>query len=60
MSVELQLKAIRWMITASMITIVFYSIILHEVSHAIVAKWLEDDTATRQGRLSLNPLKHID
>lgn len=60
MSVELQLKAIRWMITASMITIVFYSIILHEVSHAIVAKWLGDDTATRQGRLSLNPLKHID
>ncbi|MGB4308939.1 MAG: site-2 protease family protein [Candidatus Cloacimonadaceae bacterium] len=60
MSVELQLKLMRGTITTVMIIIVFYSIILHEISHAVVAKWLGDDTAKRHGRLSLNPLKHID
>ncbi len=39
---------------------VFYSIILHEISHALVSHWLGDDTAKRLGRLSLNPFKHID
>ncbi|HOD17232.1 MAG TPA: site-2 protease family protein [Candidatus Cloacimonadota bacterium] len=42
------------------IAIIFYSIILHEVSHGLAANWLGDDTAKRSGRLSLNPLKHID
>jgi Zn-dependent protease len=36
------------------------SIILHEVSHGWVANALGDDTAKRAGRLSLNPLVHID
>jgi Zn-dependent protease len=36
------------------------SVILHEVSHGWVAKLFGDDTAQRAGRLSLNPLKHID
>jgi Zn-dependent protease len=39
---------------------IFYSIILHEISHGLTANWLGDDTAKRRGRLSLNPLKHID
>jgi len=33
---------------------------LHEAAHALVAKWCGDDTATRQGRVSLNPFDHID
>ena len=33
---------------------------LHEISHGLVASWLGDDTARRMGRLSLNPLRHID
>ncbi len=37
-----------------------YSIVSHELGHGIVAYWVGDDTAKRQGRLSLNPLKHID
>jgi Zn-dependent protease len=37
-----------------------YSIILHEVSHGWVAYWMGDDTAKMAGRLSLNPLKHLD
>lgn len=36
------------------------SVILHEVSHGVVALWCGDDTAKRAGRLTLNPLKHID
>ncbi len=35
-------------------------ITLHELSHGLVAFWLGDDTAKRAGRLTLNPLKHLD
>lgn len=37
-----------------------YSVILHEVSHGWVAYLFGDDTAKRTGRLSLNPLVHLD
>lgn len=36
------------------------SIIAHEVSHGVVALWLGDDTAKRAGRLTANPVRHID
>jgi Zn-dependent protease len=36
------------------------SVILHEVSHGAVALAYGDDTAKRAGRLTLNPIKHID
>lgn len=36
------------------------SLSIHEYGHAIVAKWQGDDTAQRAGRLTLNPLAHID
>ena len=36
------------------------AIILHEVSHGVVASWFGDDTAKQAGRLTLNPLPHID
>ena len=35
-------------------------IILHEISHGYVAYRLGDDTAKKMGRLTLNPIKHID
>jgi len=35
-------------------------ITLHELSHGLVAYALGDDTAGKMGRLSLNPLKHLD
>ncbi len=37
-----------------------YSIILHEISHGVVALWLGDKTAKYAGRLSLEPIRHID
>jgi len=36
------------------------SIILHEVSHGYVARAFGDDTAARAGRLTLNPVPHVD
>ncbi len=33
---------------------------VHEAAHATMALWLGDDTAKHLGRVSLNPLKHLD
>ncbi len=40
--------------------ILLFSVILHEVMHGLVAKKFGDYTAQRAGRLTLNPLPHID
>jgi Zn-dependent protease len=40
--------------------ILFPAIILHEISHGYVAYLLGDPTAKRAGRLTLNPIAHID
>lgn len=40
--------------------ILFFSIVLHEFAHGYTAYRLGDDTAYLMGRLTLNPLKHID
>jgi Zn-dependent protease len=37
-----------------------FAIVLHEVMHGYVANLLGDDTASRAGRLTLNPLNHVD
>lgn len=42
------------------IPIILMSIIIHEVSHGFAAYLLGDDTAKRAGRLTFNPLRHID
>ncbi len=42
------------------IVILLYSVIIHEVSHGLVALWLGDATAKYAGRLTANPLKHLD
>ena len=42
------------------LVVILGSVILHELSHGIVAYWLGDRTAKDAGRLTLNPLKHID
>ncbi len=39
---------------------VIFAITLHEAAHGYVAKYFGDATAYAQGRVSLNPLKHID
>lgn len=48
------LTAIFWIIA------LLYSVVIHEVSHGAVANSLGDPTAKNLGRLTLNPLKHLD
>lgn len=42
------------------LVIVVFSVILHELAHGIMAYWLGDHTAKDAGRLTFNPIKHID
>ncbi|MEK7105534.1 MAG: site-2 protease family protein [Patescibacteria group bacterium] len=48
------LLALVWVLAIVM------SLTIHEFSHALVGKWRGDKTAEREGRLTLNPLAHID
>ncbi len=40
--------------------VLLMSVVVHEVAHALVAKWEGDDTAYRLGRVTLNPIPHLD
>ncbi len=42
------------------IIILIFSVVIHEVSHGLAAYWLGDPTAKYAGRLTLNPVKHLD
>lgn len=48
------------------ISVIIHGIVLltafpiHECSHALAAHWMGDDTAKEQGRMTLNPLRHLD
>ena len=43
-----------------LIAVLIFSLCFHEFSHAYIAYRLGDDTAAYQGRLTLNPLVHLD
>jgi Zn-dependent protease len=40
--------------------VIVVSMTLHEAMHAFTSYWLGDDTAKLEGRLTLNPIKHLD
>ena len=46
--------------TVFTLIVILFSIIIHEIAHGSVAYYLGDTTAKNAGRLSLNPIKHID
>ncbi len=48
------LFALAWVVAIIM------ALTIHEFAHALVGKWRGDDTAERMGRLTLNPLAHLD
>lgn len=48
------------LITIFSISILILSVVIHELSHGYMADWLGDPTPRLQGRLTLNPLKHLD
>lgn len=43
-----------------LLVVLLFSMSIHEMMHAFAADWLGDDTARLQGRLTVNPLVHID
>jgi Zn-dependent protease len=43
-----------------LLPVLLLSMSIHEMMHAFAADWLGDDTARLQGRLTINPLAHID
>ena len=45
---------------AALILPLIFAIVFHEVAHGLMARSLGDPTAEEQGRLSLNPIKHVD
>ncbi|MFT7644918.1 MAG: Zn-dependent protease [Candidatus Paceibacteria bacterium] len=47
-------------IQIAMILILIISVVLHEVAHGYAANWLGDPTARLAGRLTLNPIPHLD
>ncbi len=51
---------INFVYLAIVLIVILFSMTLHEAMHGFVAFWLGDDTAEREGRLTLNPVKHID
>lgn len=51
---------IQFMLVLLSIIILIFSIILHELAHGFMADKLGDPTARLEGRLTLNPIKHID
>lgn len=48
------------LVLGSLLGSILLSMTLHEAMHAYTSFWLGDDTAVHAGRLSLNPLVHID
>ena len=42
------------------LSVLLFSLTVHEMAHAVTADWLGDPTARRLGRVSLNPLVHLD
>src|SRR3979490_2801736 len=54
-----QLSNIMYLASIWVIPVVI-AITFHEAAHGFVARFLGDDTAWRLGRVTLNPLKHID
>jgi Zn-dependent protease len=51
---------VDWRQVAIIVGVLVPSVILHEVSHGVVALLFGDDTARRAGRLTLDPRPHVD
>ena len=54
------MDGVDWELVALFVGTLVPSVILHEVAHGVAALRLGDDTARRAGRLTLNPLPHVD
>jgi Zn-dependent protease len=50
----------KWEYLVPLVAILLLSMMLHEIAHGYVAYKLGDPTAKSRGRLSLNPIRHLD
>ncbi len=48
------------LLTIFSLIVLLFSVVIHEISHGWAAYYLGDPTAKEAGRLTLNPLKHLD
>ena len=50
----------KWEYLVPLVVVLLFSMMLHEIAHGYVAYKLGDPTAKSRGRLTLNPLRHLD
>jgi Zn-dependent protease len=50
---------LRWLIITMLMVVLFFSVVIHELSHGLAARACGDHTAERAGRLTLNPIRHV-
>lgn len=55
---QMEIAQIQYLVVV--LVVILISMTLHEMAHGYVAYWLGDYTPKAQGRLSFNPLKHLD
>lgn len=56
----LELLSSSPLVALAWVAAILFSLTIHEFSHALMSKWRGDRTAEREGRLTLNPLAHLD
>ncbi len=49
-----------WLQKGLMVAVLVVAVMLHEIAHGVAALWCGDRTALEAGRISLNPMRHID
>lgn len=50
---------LRGLVVALLVNVLFFSVVMHELAHGIVANVCGDNTAKNSGRLTFNPISHI-
>jgi Zn-dependent protease len=51
---------LEWLLTGLTVYVLFFSVVLHELAHGLAAYSCGDPTAKNAGRLTLNPISHVD
>jgi len=57
--VKANAEHLKWLSTALMLSVLFFSVVVHELAHGAAAAIGGDTTALNAGRLSFNPIRHV-
>ncbi len=52
-------RYLDWLVTAILMYVLFFSVVIHELSHGLAARACGDMTAAQAGRLTFNPISHV-